>query len=54
MRCKKCRGLMIREKFFESIGGDSFWGWKCIYCGEIIDKIIIFNRIKSRILRMRG
>lgn len=51
MRCKRCGGLMIPMEFFESIGGDRFWGWKCINCGELVDKVIVFNRIKSNILR---
>jgi hypothetical protein len=23
---------------------ERFWGWKCIFCGEIIDPLILENR----------
>lgn len=52
MKCKRCSGLMVRELFFESTGADRFWGWRCINCGEVMDKVIFFNRIKSMILRI--
>jgi hypothetical protein len=33
---------MAYEQFF----GDQehFWGWRCIFCGEIIDDVILENR----------
>ena len=37
MNCHRCGGIMIFKKFCD-YGGYSF-GWKCIYCGEIIDLI---------------
>jgi hypothetical protein len=39
---------MAYEQFF----GDQerFWGWRCIFCGEIIDDVILENR---QWLRMR-
>jgi hypothetical protein len=42
MKCPHCSGSMIYEKFF---GPDEyFWGWRCIFCGEIVDDIILENR----------
>jgi DNA-directed RNA polymerase subunit RPC12/RpoP len=40
MRCARCNGLMIREKF-EDLGelgsGDhEYAGWRCINCGAIV------------------
>jgi hypothetical protein len=33
---------MAYERFY---GPDEyFWGWRCIFCGEIIDQIILENR----------
>jgi hypothetical protein len=33
---------MAYEQFF----GDQerFWGWRCIFCGEIVDDVIMENR----------
>ncbi len=28
-------------------GGETFWGWRCIHCGEIIDQVILENRGKG-------
>lgn len=42
MRCQRCRGRMSYEKFFSDT--DSFWGFRCISCGEIIDEGILQNR----------
>jgi hypothetical protein len=42
MRCHRCQGSMIQERFYGP--GDPFWGWKCIACGEIWDEVILENR----------
>lgn len=42
MRCFKCNGVMVREKFYDA-DGDGFNGWRCINCGVIIDPIIMEN-----------
>jgi hypothetical protein len=39
---------MVYEKFFSN--QERFWGWRCIFCGEIIDDVILENR---QWLRMR-
>jgi len=33
---------MVQEKFYGS--QEHFLGWKCIYCGEIVDYLILKNR----------
>jgi hypothetical protein len=33
---------MIQEKFYGH--QEQFFGWKCIYCGEIVDHLILENR----------
>ncbi len=30
-----------REMFYET---EQFWVWKCIYCGDYIDQVILENR----------
>ncbi len=42
MKCDRCDGVMAYEKFYGGQG--PFWGWRCIFCGEIIDDIILENR----------
>ena len=45
MKCHRCNGMMIYEKFY----GDSeyFMGWRCVTCGEIVDETILENRLQS-------
>ena len=43
MRCARCNGLMVREKF-EDLGGlgsgdHEYAGWRCINCGAIVDPL---------------
>lgn len=33
------------KTFFGPEPGDTFNGWRCIKCGEIIDQVILENRI---------
>jgi hypothetical protein len=42
MKCQRCSGIMIHEKFYGS--DEPYWGWKCVYCGEVFDQIILENR----------
>ncbi|MGZ3559306.1 MAG: hypothetical protein ACXU97_09370 [Thermodesulfobacteriota bacterium] len=42
MKCHRCRGEMVYEKFFGP--HEHFWGWRCIFCGEIVDQLILENR----------
>ncbi len=42
MKCLRCGGIMVYEKFFGL--AEDFFGWRCIFCGEIIDKVILKNR----------
>jgi hypothetical protein len=45
--CPRCRGLMVKITL-EDVGGsttrDTFFGWQCLLCGEIIDPGIVANR----------
>ena len=42
MKCNRCNGSMIYEKFYGD--GETFFGWRCVVCGEIIDQVILKNR----------
>lgn len=46
MMCLRCGGVMVYEKFYSR--EDNFLGWRCIFCGEIIDPLILENRLGQR------
>ena len=39
-RCHRCGGLMVQERVFE-IGS---FDWRCVSCGERIDRVILAHR----------
>jgi DNA-directed RNA polymerase subunit M/transcription elongation factor TFIIS len=41
-KCNRCGGIMIYEKIYYKT--EHFWVWKCVYCGEYIDQVILENR----------
>ena len=41
-KCNRCGGMMVYEKIY--YGTEHFWVWKCVYCGEYIDQVILENR----------
>lgn len=42
MKCNRCGGIMAYEKIYYET--EQTWGWKCIFCGEYIDDVILENR----------
>jgi len=44
MRCNRCGGMMSSEEFYGHCR--HFFGWRCIVYGEIIDRVILENRLK--------
>ncbi|HUL21324.1 MAG TPA: hypothetical protein VLZ10_07705 [Thermodesulfobacteriota bacterium] len=46
MKCPRCQGVMAFEKFYGS--HEYFFGWRCVNCGEIVDQVILENRIWKR------
>ena len=45
MRCLRCGGRMIFEKFFDI--NNAFFGWHCVICGEILDPVILLHRLSQ-------
>ena len=45
MKCHRCNGMMVFEKFYGDC--EYFLGWRCITCGEIVDQVILENRLQS-------
>ena len=45
MRCHRCGGMMIYEKFYGIC--EHFFGWRCVTCGEIFDQVVLENRLSQ-------
>jgi len=45
MRCQRCGGRMVAEKFYDV--SNVFWGWHCVICGEILDPVILLHRLSQ-------
>lgn len=56
MRCPRCKGMMVKERF-QDIEDDTgqiyFHGWRCLVCGEILDPVIVTNRQQPMVRRRR-
>jgi hypothetical protein len=46
MKCHRCGGIMVYEKF--SGACEDFFGWRCVLCGDIVDQVILENRLGKR------
>ncbi len=51
-KCNRCGGIMVYEKIYFKT--DHFWVWRCIYCGEHIDRVILENRQIQKSTRQKG
>ena len=51
-RCHRCGGMMVYEKIYYET--EHVWLWKCIYCGEYIDRVILENRQIQKSGRAKG
>lgn len=50
MRCPKCKNLMVSERFadYAQSGDITFWGWRCLSCGLILDRTILAHKSRSK------
>ncbi len=53
MPCERCGGMMVRDRFLDEIGRAGQLIWRCITCGDIIDPIILINRIGWQQMRKK-
>jgi len=52
MDCLRCHGMMVSERFDEVEGYSreiSFYGWRCVCCGNIFDRVIAVDRLKPHL-----
>ena len=45
--CARCGGLLIRDEEFPISIAEHMPSFRCIQCGEWIDKLILLNRVTS-------
>ena len=45
MHCQRCDGRMAFEKFYGE--NNSFSGWRCVICGDILDPVILLHRLSQ-------
>jgi len=50
VKCPKCRGFMYSERFADF--ALTFFAWKCINCGTVMDTDIIQNKNGLHVNRM--
>lgn len=56
LNCHRCQGLMCPVMLHDrdsGIGQDNCHALRCLVCGEIVDELIVRNRLKAR-LRKHG
>jgi hypothetical protein len=46
MQCTRCAGLRVPEIICE--GGTRVLALRCVHCGDVIDRVIAFNRQRRR------
>jgi hypothetical protein len=46
MRCTRCAGLRVPEIICE--GGSRVSALRCVHCGDVVDRVIVFNRQRRR------
>lgn len=46
MDCRRCQGLMIRDRFIDLEETGHLWmtGWRCMNCGHVVDAVTEHNR----------
>lgn len=52
MNCPRCDNLMVTDRYedlWDETGTLTFWAWRCITCGEVIDPIILSNRASRQV-----
>ena len=43
--CQRCGGRMAFEKYYGV--NESYFGWRCVICGDILDPVILLHRVSQ-------
>jgi hypothetical protein len=57
IRCDRCSGEMWFTAFSDMSEGGDMWaydGWHCVYCGEIVDTVVLSNRDSQGLMHPEG
>lgn len=57
MRCDRCQGLMYPVLLHDrdsGIGQDNCRALRCLVCGEIVDELIMRNRLQALLRRQEA
>jgi len=57
MRCARCQGLVVPDLFYDLLddsGHLALSAWRCVCCGNIVDPIILENRLRSQASLLTG
>lgn len=52
--CPRCGGLMVADRFFDLLddtGQLQFMAARCVSCGEVLDPVILENRLRREAAR---
>lgn len=52
-RCRRCSGMMVEtsvDLLSASETGEALIGWRCLNCGEYMDRQVLLNRSAQEIL----
>lgn len=47
MQCTRCAGLRVPEIIYE--GGSRVLALRCVYCGDVIERVVVLNRQRRRL-----
>ena len=47
MECQRCHGMMVKEEIFTEQG--KLPVARCVYCGDVVDAVVIYNRAHPRL-----
>ena len=49
MRCRRCNGLLVKERFYDLHGTQLHLdAWRCVACGDVLDPLILRNRVARK------
>lgn len=55
-RCRRCDGLMVHEHcldLLDDTGRMEFPALRCVQCGEVVDAVILLNRLRPPLSNAR-
>ena len=55
MKCYRCKGLMVKDRLYDLYGTHVHLdAWRCVVCGDMLDAVILHNRMDRMTRQARG